>query len=82
MSRYDIKFADRKFATEKDRTILKVSIDDCAKACNDELGFECLSFDFCFSNGDCRLSKSKLSNDASEYYSTGECDIYESKTIL
>lgn len=74
-----MKFSSKKFSSNKQKTILKVNIDDCAKACNDEFSFECLSFDFCYLHGDCRLSKSRLGNDEQEFVDSSECDIYESE---
>ena len=75
-----MKFANKKFSSNKDRSILNIGIDDCSKACNEELGFECKSFDFCYLNGDCRLNQreaSILSPD--DVLDSNECDIYESR---
>jgi hypothetical protein len=82
LSRYDLKMANRKFAKSQDKSISKSSIDDCVNSCNNELEFDCQSFDFCYISGDCHLSKSELSDNMEEYYTTSECDIYESNLNL
>lgn len=79
LSRYDMTYPNKKYTTAKDRTIAKTNIDDCARACNDEPSFDCQSFDFCYTSGDCRLSKSGITSDANELVTTVECDVYESK---
>lgn len=78
LNRYDLKYSNRKFAKATEKVITETNVDDCALACDKELGFECQSFDYCFTNGDCHLSKATLGNDMSEY-TQAECDIYESK---
>ena len=72
------------FSQDLDLKLTSLTIDDCAAHCADELGFECQSFEFCYLNGDCRLSKNLVPSDtknttvfAPNYY----CDIYESKNI-
>ncbi len=59
--------------------MLNQNIDECAHACTDQLKFECLSFDFCYISGDCRLSEKLTSNDPNDYIDSEECDVYESK---
>ena len=78
--KFNLKYPNKKFSSKKDRTILNLNIDDCAKACMDELGFDCKSFDFCYLHGDCRLSKSEVSEqEINELVESNECDIYLSK---
>ena len=47
------KTADKKMSRKGDKQITKTkSIDDCAKKCLKETGFNCNSFDFCIGDGD------------------------------
>lgn len=78
MSRYDLRYSNKKFANTKDRSIGQTNIDECARACNNEAAFECKSFDFCYTSGDCRLSRETVSDDQSQFYTSIECDVYES----
>ena len=59
--------------------MLNVNIDDCAKACLDELGFDCQSFDFCYLHGDCRLSKTVEYENMYMFIDSYECDVYKSE---
>ncbi len=53
-----------------------ITLDECARICNEELRFECLTFDFCYISGECRLSLNfTTSNDI---MADGQCDVYES----
>ena len=82
MSRYDLKLANHRFAQTQDKTISKTNIDDCVNACNKEIGFDCQSFDYCYTSGNCHLSRTDIGSDIEEYYyKTNECDIYESNWI-
>ena len=56
-----------------------ITIDDCARACNEQVGFDCNSFDYCFQTGDCRLRKFAQAENATEVISDENCDIYDSK---
>ena len=79
LSKYDLKYPNKMFKTSTDRTTLfNIGIDDCAKACNKDLGFSCKSFDFCYLTGQCRLSKTQIDQNTDETLNANECDIYES----
>lgn len=78
MAKYNRKYTGKAFKKDFDTVFNQLSIDDCAKKCNQELGFECKSFDFCYLHGDCRLSKSKVSSNPTDFSDSNECDVYES----
>lgn len=51
--------------------------------CNEELRFECITFDFCYVGGECRLSLNLTNSKAgsepdSDVVSDQQCDVYES----
>ena len=82
LSKYNLKYANKKFAKKPDRVLLGSNIDNCAISCNDELGFECKSFDFCYLNGDCRLNIESLSLNEQDYTDAFDCDIYEKDSLF
>lgn len=53
-----------------------LAVDDCANACFDEDNFYCLSFDFCYSNGECRLSKQTSVMNPQYLKRSSTCDVY------
>jgi hypothetical protein len=77
LEKYNRKKPNKKFQSNKQIYLQNQNIDDCAKFCSEELGFDCLSFDFCYITGDCRLSDSSLS-ETEDYITANDCDIYES----
>lgn len=70
-----------KFVASQDTEFAKYAIDDCARACNEHLGYECKSFDFCYITGDCRISPRLTDEKDIEYMSDDNCDVYESKFL-
>ena len=78
MKKYNLKQPNQKFLTIKKEYLLSQNIDSCAHACSDELRFECLSFDFCYISGDCRLNDQYLGVEAGQFIESYECDVYES----
>jgi hypothetical protein len=89
LSNYKLKIPNSKFKNRNDAVLSKITIDDCAKQCNEHVGFECKSFDFCYINGDCTLSQKEapeitdsINTDNNEYIQTENCDIYESKLLI
>lgn len=77
LSKYNLKFGGKKFSVPQNRILLGSNIDDCARSCNEELGFDCKSFDFCFLSGDCRLSKNSITNGDQDFDESFDCDVYE-----
>jgi hypothetical protein len=57
-----------------------ITLDDCARYCDERIGFECKSFDYCFVNGECKISRNSVLNENphDEYMYDSYCDIYES----
>lgn len=82
LSRYDLSYPSKRFTKSRDRTIAGTNIDDCVRACNNEMGFDCKAFDFCYTNGDCRLSQTEVSDGNNELTNSFECDVYQSDLIL
>ena len=60
------------------RVISTSTLEDCAKMCNEELRFECFTFDFCYVKGECRLSLNSEIGSI-DVVNDGQCDVYESK---
>ncbi|CAF0773656.1 unnamed protein product [Brachionus calyciflorus] len=81
LSKYNRKYTGKTFKTNIDREYFQLNIDDCARACNEELGFECKAFDFCYLHGDCRLSKSIPSDQPDDFFEINECDVYEKDSL-
>ena len=48
MSRYYIARSNKKFIDDEDAWYSGIAIDDCAKHCDEQIGFECQSFDYCY----------------------------------
>lgn len=57
-----------------------MSIDDCAITCNNLIGFECESFDYCYLSGECRLTNMSAPSidDDVILFDDEFCDIYTS----
>lgn len=79
LSRYKLVKPKSKFTASQSSEYSDYTIDDCARSCNDQLGLECKSFDFCYLTGQCRLRESLLSENSTEVMDDQNCDIYESK---
>ena len=63
-------------------SISNSNIDDCAKSCMESLSFECKSFEFCYLNGQCRLSSDRINTNSEDLYVIANgCDIYERKYL-
>lgn len=82
LNKYNRKKPSKKFTSNKNIYLLNQNIDECAHACTDQLKFECLSFDFCYISGDCRLSEKLTSNDPNDYIDSEECDVYEKDSLF
>lgn len=67
-----------RFASAKDRFFTGYSISDCASACSNEATFSCETFDYCYANGECRISRNDTIAEA-DLVSDSTCDIYQSK---
>lgn len=84
LQNYKLKLPNSRFSKENDASFSKLSIDDCARLCNEQMSYECKSFDFCYINGDCTLSRnaapsiSDSINTSDAYTQAENCDIYES----
>ena len=55
-----------------------MSVDECARACSRQESFICESFDYCYINGECRLSKFQPT-DLTDIVPFDSCEIYASK---
>lgn len=82
MSRYNLKKPNFKFSKNNGQFFSKISIDECAKKCTDEIGTPCKSFHFCFLTSECLLTQNSISNDQANYEANSYCDIYESMIFL
>ncbi len=82
LNNYDLKGQNKKFAktSAKETSFVSLTVDDCAKKCNEELTYECATFEYCYLNGDCKIRRDATNdNDPSEFNENNACDIYESK---
>jgi hypothetical protein len=80
LNRYTRVLPNSKFLKTKEFTLTGVTIDDCAKRCNEQIGLDCKSFDFCYLNGVCSLSKESIdASQKDQAESDDNCDIYQSK---
>ncbi|OWF45376.1 uncharacterized protein LOC110457136 [Mizuhopecten yessoensis] len=53
-----------------------ISVDECADACLTEMSFDCLSFDFCYKQGDCLLYKAHPDAQNTTLTHHDFCDVY------
>lgn len=67
-----------KFTSFQPVEFSQITIDDCVAKCNDQVGFDCNMFEFCYQTGDCRLRQYTESENATDYSTDLNCDIYES----
>ncbi|CAF0875761.1 unnamed protein product [Brachionus calyciflorus] len=81
LSKYKLIQPKTKFLTSQEIELSGITIDDCAKACNEQVGFDCNTFDYCFPTGDCRLRKFTQSENASQYAVDLNCDVYEKDAL-
>ena len=79
LSRYNLKQSNKRYVNKKDRFFTDISINDCVKNCNDEIGIDCKSFHYCYKTTECVLSKDMVPSDNDEFQAVDNCDIYESK---
>ena len=81
MRNYKLKFKNSEFSEPPVNEFFQVSVDDCAKYCNELVGKECTSFSFCYLSGDCTLNTALSGNElnSSVVAESSNCDIYESK---
>lgn len=77
LSRYNLRFAETRYLTAKDREYSGLSVDECAARCSGERAFSCESFDYCSIDGSCRISKYPAV-DITDMTPSKTCDIYES----
>jgi hypothetical protein len=84
LSRFKLTVPRAQMSRSMDREYEGVSIDDCARTCNEQVGVTCNSFDFSYLTGTCRLSKSAAPsiNDNTEYDVDETYDIYNSTQPL
>ncbi|CAF0710186.1 unnamed protein product [Brachionus calyciflorus] len=81
LSRYNLKKPNFKFSKNVGQ-LYKISIDECAKKCTDEIGVPCKSFHFCFLTSECLLTQETVTNDQSGYEANSYCDIYEKDSLI
>ncbi len=81
LKNYRLKFKNSEFAEVPLDEFFQLSVDDCAKKCNELIGKECKSFNYCYLSSNCQLntdlSGDQLNNSA--IVQSNNCDIYESK---
>ena len=78
LSRYNLKQTNKRYINKKDRAFSDISINDCVKNCNDEIGIDCKSFHYCYKTSECVLSKDVVPSNNDEFQAVDSCDIYES----
>jgi hypothetical protein len=80
LSRFKLVLPKSTMSRSMDREYTGVSIDDCARTCNEQVGVECKSFDYCYLTGECRLSRAQApsAENKTAYDPDQNCDIYNS----
>jgi hypothetical protein len=81
LSKYKLLKPNQRYINKKDRIFSGISIDDCIKNCNDEIGIDCKSFHYCYKSTECVLSKNLVPTDQEEFQTVDSCDIYESNKM-
>lgn len=80
LRKYNVKYQQKKFKEPKQKTVPNQKIEDCAQICTNEATFECRSFHFCFTSGECRLNVEFAS--ANDQYVQDECNVYEQDALF
>ncbi|XP_046353474.2 uncharacterized protein LOC124133217 [Haliotis rufescens] len=59
-----------------DFVLHQMAVDDCATACSGESRFDCESFEYCYTTGDCMMSRLHPDNNQNLISNHSFCDLY------